>query len=117
MNTTPYVIRWTKSFDDPGQFHEEFRGDGIYTPLGRGTFRAEATKMDVGAVRLFRCVEILPRLSSLDIPMNKIGLLTWFRDHPLPVVRGAQIQPGDLMCLSPGWQTQHRTFGPNECVA
>src|SRR5215831_9996649 len=94
MNTAPYAIRSTRSFDDADQYQAAIRGGGIYTPLGRGSFRAELTDIDVGQVKLQRGVETLPRLSQTEIPPNKIGILTWLRDHPLPVVRGAQIQTG-----------------------
>jgi AraC-like DNA-binding protein len=118
MNTTPYAIRSTRSFDDADQYQAAIHGGGnLYAPLGRGSFRAELTNIDVGGVKLQRGVETLSRLSVSGIPPNKIGILTWLGDHPLPVVRGVQIQPGDLMCITPGMQCNHRTFGLNEFVA
>jgi hypothetical protein len=45
-----------------------------------------------------------------------VGLLGWLGDRPLPVVRGLQMRRGEWICLGPGMQSSHRTFGPNDFV-
>lgn len=116
MNTTPSTD-YTRSFVDPDQYQAAVRGgDSLYTLIKRGTFRAELTDLDVGQMKLQYGRETMPRLAASGMPPNKVGVLVWLGDGLLPVVRGAQIQPGELMCLAPGMQSYHRTFGRNEFV-
>jgi AraC-like DNA-binding protein len=106
------------SFVDPDQFQAAVRGgDNMYNLLGRGAFRAELTDIEAGQVLLQRGNETLPRLTSSSMPPNRVGILGWFNDGQLPVVRGAQMQRGEFMCLGLGMQSHHRTFGRNDFAA
>lgn len=108
---------YTRSYADPDQYHAAIRGgDALYSVLGRGTFHAELTSIEVGRVTLQRGREILPRLGSSAMPTNRVGILGWFGDGQLPVVRGVQIRQGELMCVGLGMQSHHRTFGGNDFV-
>jgi AraC-like DNA-binding protein len=100
------------SFDDPDQYHAAIRGgDHLLSFLGRGEFRADVTTIEVGQVTLQRGRENLPRLSSSGMPSNKVGVLGWFGDSTLPIVRGVQMQWGDWIVLGPGMQSHHRSPG------
>jgi AraC-like DNA-binding protein len=105
------------SFDDPDRYHAAIRGgDHVLSFLSRGTFRADVTTIEVGQVMLQRGHENLPRLSSSGIPPNKVGILGWFGDSDLPLVRGVQIRRGDWMVLGPGMQSHHRSHGAIDFV-
>jgi len=107
-----------RSFLDPDQFHSAIRGgNGLLTFLGKGMFKAELTTIQVGRLTLQRGRENLPRLSSSGIPANRVGMLGWLGDDPLPVVRGVQMRRGEFLCLGPGMQSHHRTPGPVDFVA
>lgn len=115
MTTALCASSCTTNFVDPDQYQAAIHGgDSLYTLLESGTFHAELTEINVGQVKLQRGLEALPRLAASGMPPHKVGILVWLCDRPLPVVRGAQIQPGELMCLGLGMQSYHRTFGPNE---
>ena len=105
------------SFVDPDQYHAAIRGgDHLLSFLGRGVFRADVTTVELGQVMLQRGRENLPRLSSSGMPAGKVGLLGWFGDGELPIVRGVQMRRGDWMCLGPGMQSHHRSSGPIDFV-
>jgi AraC-like DNA-binding protein len=105
------------SFVDPDQFHSAIRGgDHLLSFLARGAFRGDVTTVGLNHVMLQRGRENLPRLSSSGMPPGKVGLLGWFGDGELPVVRGAQMQRGDWMCLGTGMQSHHRSPGPIDFV-
>jgi hypothetical protein len=105
------------SFVDPDQYQAAIRGaDHLLSFLGRGEFRADVTTIEVGQVMLQRGRENLPRLSSSGMPPNKVGILGWFGDSELPVVRGVQMRRGDWMVLGPGMQSHHRSPGPIDFV-
>ena len=107
-----------RSFVDPERYQGSIRGgDSLYSVLTRGTFHAELTDVTVGALKLQRGRESLPRLAASGMPADKVGILAWFGDGRLPVVRGVQISPGEVLQLAPGMQSHHRTSGPNEFVA
>lgn len=104
-----------RQFDDPDRYQAAIRGgDRLFTILERGTFRADLTDFSVGQVKLQRGREDLPRLAASGVPADKVGILVWPGGGRLPVVRGVQIEPGELVCLGPGMQSHHRTSGPNE---
>ena len=108
------LLARTHSFTDPDQYQSSIRGgDDRYSVLGRGAFEAELTTIRIGRLTLQRGLERLPRLASSGMPPNMVGLLGWFGDRPLPVVRGLQMRRGEWICLGPGMQSSHRTFGPN----
>jgi hypothetical protein len=105
------------SFLDADQYQAAIRGgDCLLSFLGRGVFRADVTTIEVGQVMLQRGRENLPRLSSSGMPAGKVGLLGWFGDGELPIVRGVQMRRGDWMCLGPGMQSHHRSSGPIDFV-
>lgn len=107
-----------RGFVDPEQYQSAIRGgDSLYNLLGRGVFRAELTSIALGRLTLQRGRENLPRLASSGMPPNKVGILGWLGDGQLPVVRGMQMRRGEFLCLGPGMQSHHRTFGPNDFVA
>jgi AraC-like DNA-binding protein len=107
----------SRSFLDADQYHAAIRGgDSLLSFLGRGVFHADVTTIEVGQVMLQRGRENLPRLSSSGMPAGKVGLLGWFGDGELPIVRGVQMRPGDWMCLGPGMQSHHRSSGPIDFV-
>jgi AraC-like DNA-binding protein len=107
-----------RSFTDPDEYQSAIRGgDARYSVVGLGTFEAELTTIEFGRLTLQRGREFLPRLASSAMPPNKVGMLGWFGDRQLPVVRGLQMRWGDWIYLGPGMQSNHRTFGPNDFVA
>ncbi len=107
-----------RSFTDPDQFHAAIRGDnGLLSFLGRGTYSAELTTVQVGRLTLQRGRENLPRLSSSVMAPNRVGMLGWIGDAPLPIVRGEQMRRGDWLCLGAGMQSDRRTNGPVDFVA
>ncbi|HXA21557.1 MAG TPA: helix-turn-helix domain-containing protein [Acetobacteraceae bacterium] len=108
----------SRSFTDPDEYQSAIRGgDARYSVLGLGAFEAELTTIEFGRLTLQRGREHLPRLASSAMPPNKVGMLGWFGDRRLPVVRGLQMRRGDWMYLGPGMQSNHRTFGRNDFVA
>lgn len=105
----------TRRFDDPDQYQAAIRGgDSQYSFLGRGAFRAELTSIEVGKLTLQRGRETIPRLAASGMPPNKVGILLWFGESHLPIVRGEQMRRGDWMCLGLDMQSYHRTSGPND---
>ena len=108
----------SRSFVDPDEFQSAIQGgDKMYTLLGRDDYRAELTSIEVGQLMLQRGHETLPRVSSTSMRPKRVGILGWFGDDQLPVVRGAQMRQGEFMCLGLGMQSHHRTFGPNDFAA
>jgi AraC-like DNA-binding protein len=103
-----------RSFVDPDQFQSAVRGGDMYNLLGCGTFRAELMDIQLDELFLQRGRELLPRLSSSSMPPNQVGIVGWFNDGQLPVIRGAQMRQGEFMCLGLGMQSHHRTFGRND---
>jgi hypothetical protein len=81
-----------------------------------GLFRADLTTLSVGPLMLQRRRETLAHVSAPGVPSNRVGLLGWFGDGQLPVVRGVQVRGGNG-CLGPDMQSHHSTFGPNDFVA
>jgi AraC-like DNA-binding protein len=116
MTTPAYGRLDHRSFVDSDEYQASVRGgDSLYSLLGRGEFRADLTDIEIGQVRLQRGCESLPRLAAWGTPANQIGIVVWPpRKSQLPIVRGAQIQPGDMLCFGQGMQSHHRTFGANE---
>jgi AraC-like DNA-binding protein len=105
------------SFHDADQYHAAIRGgDSLLSFLGRGVFHADVTTIVLNQVMLQRGRENLPRLSASGMPAGKVGLLGWFGDGELPIVRGVQMRRGDWMCLGPGMQSHHRSSGPIDFV-
>lgn len=108
----------SRVFVDADQYHSAIRGgDGLRTFLAGGKFRAELTTIHVGKLTLQRGSENLPRLSASCIPSNTVGILGWFGNSSLPIVRGVQMRQGEWVCLGRGMQSHHRTAGPVEFVA
>jgi AraC-like DNA-binding protein len=108
----------TRGFVDPDEYQSAIHaGDDLYSLLRHGDFRAELTSVEIGRLTLQRGREVLPRLASSGMPPNRVGILGWPGDGRLPIVRGAQMRPGELMCLGLGMQSHHRTSGPNEFVS
>jgi AraC-like DNA-binding protein len=108
----------SRRFVDPDQFQASIRGgDNMYNLLGRGVFHAELTDIKVGQLLIQRGTETLPCLTSTSMPRNQVGILGWFGDGQLPVVRGAQMRQGEFMYLGLGMQSHHRTFGRNDFAA
>jgi AraC-like DNA-binding protein len=118
MPTTSDAAIHTRSFTDPNRFQAAIRGgDSLYSLLGRGTFRADLTDIAIGRMKLQRGRETLPRLAASGLPANRVGIVLWPGSGRLPVVRGIQIEPGEMIFLAPGVHSYHRTFGPNEFAA
>jgi AraC-like DNA-binding protein len=118
MTTPTYGHVHRHSFVDPDQYQASVRGgDSLYSLLGRGEFRADLTDIGIGQVKLQRGCESLPRLAAWGTPADQIGIVLWPpRKSQLPVVRGAQIRPDDVLCFGQGMHSYHRTFGPNEFI-
>lgn len=108
----------TVTYFDPDEFQSAVRGgDAMYNVLSRGRYRAELTTIKVGQLMVQRGKEALPRISSTSLPPSMIALCGWFGDGQPPVVRGAQMQRGEFICLGPRMQSHHRTFGNNDFAA
>jgi AraC-like DNA-binding protein len=102
---------------DPDQFHTAVRGgNGLLSLLGRGEFAGELLTIQVGRLTLQRGRENLPRLSSSGMRPNRVGILGWINDDPLPVVRGRQMRRGDWIFLGDSMESYHRTSGPVDFV-
>jgi hypothetical protein len=107
-----------RRFTEPDQYQAAVRGgESLYSVLGRGVFEADLTDVQVGGVKVQRGRETLPRLAASAVGANKVGVLVWPHEGPLPVVRGVQVRRGELLCSGPGQQSHHRTTGSNEFVA
>ncbi len=105
-------------FDDPARYQSAIRGSGrLFSVLQRGTFQAELTSVEARRVTLQRGREVLPRVGSSGLAADRTGLLGWFSDTPLPVVRGTQVCRGDWLFLGPGMESHHRSFGMTDFVA
>lgn len=105
----------TCRFTEPDQFQVAVRGGGCsYSILGSGVFSADLTTVEVGRVKLQYAHETLPRLAISGVPSNNLAILLWPHNSRLPVVRGVQVEAGELFCFGPGVQSHHRTTGPNE---
>jgi len=105
------------AFVIPDQYHSAIRGgDHLLGFLGRGVFRAELTIIEVGQVALQWGRANLPRLSSSGMPPDKVGMLGWFGNSELPIVRGVQMQRGDWMYRGAAMQSHHRSPGPIDLV-
>ncbi len=102
----------TRTFADPDQLAAALRsGDGKCKVLGRGVFHAESTVVELGRLTLQCGRESLARVAYHAMRPDKVGVLGWPRGGLLPVVRGTQMRPGDLMCLGRGTESYHRTAG------
>lgn len=103
---------------DPDYYQTAVRGpNGVFSLLARGTFRAELTRIEFGRLLLRHGRESLPRLASSVTPAPKFGMLIWPRHGLLPVARGVQMIPGEMMCIGLGSHSHYRTLGPNEFIA
>src|SRR3954453_11479828 len=98
-----------RRFDDPSGYTANISHGNLFSVLLRGTFAAELTSISVGRVALQRGREVLPRLASTG-SRNRVGILGWFSDTRLPVVRGIQMRQGDWLSLGEGMESHHRTF-------
>jgi AraC-like DNA-binding protein len=118
MATPAYASLYRRSFDDPDHYQASVRGgDNLYSLLDRGEFRADLTSAEIGGFKLQRGRESLSRLAAWGTPANQIGVVLWPpRKGRLPVVRGTQIQPGELLVFGQNVQSYHRTFGPNQFI-
>ena len=106
------------TFFDPDQYQAAIRGgDNLYNLLGRGIFRADLTNIELNRLSLQRGRETLPRLAASGMSPDRVGIVVWFGNSQLPIVRGVQIRRGELLCLGRGMQSHHRTFGSNDFVA
>jgi AraC-like DNA-binding protein len=112
------LVGGSRIFTDPDDYQSAIRGgDSRYSVLGSGTFEADLTTIELGRLTLQRGREHLPRLASSGMPPGTVGILGWFGERQLPVVRGLQMRQGQWMCLGSGMQSKHRTCGPNDFVA
>jgi len=103
----------TRAFTDPDQLADALRsGDGRYKVLERGAFRAEMTVVELGRATLQCAHESLSRIAYHALRPTRVGVLVWPRGGALPVVRGTQMRPGDLMSAGRGVESFHRTAGP-----
>jgi AraC-like DNA-binding protein len=118
MTTPAYASLYHRSFNDPDQYQASVRGgDSLYSLLSRGEFRADLTSAEIGRLKLQRGRESLSRLAAWGTPANQIGVVLWPpRKDQLPVVRGAQIRPGEVLVFGQNKQSYHRTFGANEFI-
>src|SRR4051794_4111913 len=102
-----------RRFNDPLHYAANVsNGDNLFSVLKRGTFTAELTSIAIGRMTLQRGREVLPRLASMG-SRSRVGILGWFNETQLPVVRGTQMRQGDWLSLGEGMESHHRTFGPN----
>src|SRR3954452_3253670 len=105
-----------RRFNDPLHYAANVsNGDNLFSVLKRGTFTAELTRIAIGRIALQRGREVLPRLASTG-SRSRVGILGWFGDTQLPIVRGIQMRQGDWLSLGEGMESHHRTFGPNDFV-
>ena len=105
----------TCRFTEPDQFQAAVRGGGCsYSILGRGAFGADLTTIDVGRVKLQYAHETLPRLAVSGVPAGKVAILLWPHNGRLPVVRGVQVEMGELLCIGSGVESHHRTTNVND---
>ena len=74
------------------------RGQTLQSPW-RGEFHAELTDIEVGRLKLQRGQENLPRLAASGMLWQQGRVLLWPGNGRLPVVRGVQMRPGELLCL------------------
>ena len=107
-----------QSFDDPEQLRAALRtGDGRYRLLGRGVFGAELTAIELEHVTLQRGRERLARVAYHGMRPRRVGVLGWLGGSGLPVVRGTQMRPQELMSQGLDMEAYHRTSGDIDHVA
>ena len=110
LSHCPGTVPWTTAqvsptaaaldFIEPDHYQSAIHGgDNLYSLLGRGKFRAELTKIRLGHLTLQRGREYLPRLAASSMSSNKVAIVVWFGENQLPVVRGVQMQRGEMLCL------------------
>jgi hypothetical protein len=92
----------TRTFSDPELAAAARRsGAAKYKVLGRGIFHAELTVVELGRLTLQCASERLARVAHHALQPDKVAFLGWPRG-PLPVVRGTQMQTGELMSFGRG---------------
>lgn len=97
-------------FLDPDQLAEAHRGgNGRYKVIGKGSFRAELTALELEHLTLQCASESLPRVAYHGMAPGRVGILGWLGQEPLPVVRGTQIRAGEIMSLGLDMESYHRT--------
>src|SRR3954453_15604172 len=105
-----------RRFNDPLHYAANVSNcDNLFSVLKRGTFTAELTSIAIGRMTLQRGREVLPRLASRG-SRSRVGIIGWFGETQLPIVRGIQVRQGDWLSLGAGMESHHRTFGPNDFV-
>lgn len=118
MSASASKATTVRAFNDPDHYRAALFGGGkLYHVLGRGSFDAQMTDVEVGHVKVQHGRESLPRLATTSIPANKTAIVLWDPNGRLPVVRGMQPRPGELLCAKSGMQSHHRTTGAHEFTA
>ncbi len=110
--------RLTQTFSDPDQVAAVLRtGNAKYKVIGRGTFHAELTAVPLAHITVQRGRESLPRVAYHGMGPNQVAILGWLGEHPLPVIRGTQMRPGEFMSHGRDMESYHRTVGSIDHVA
>jgi AraC-like DNA-binding protein len=107
----------TRTFSDPELASAALRGGAAkYKVLGRGVYHFESTVVELDRLKLQCGTERLARVAYHALQRDKVAFLGWPRG-PLPVVRGTQMRPGELMSFGRAAESYHRTSGSVDYVA
>lgn len=107
----------TRTFTDPDHAASALRsGAAKYKLIGNGVFHSESTIVELDALTVQCGSERLARVAHHVLQPDKVAFLGWPRG-PLPVVRGTQMEPGDLMSLGRDTEAYHRSHGSVDYLA
>src|SRR6516164_5753864 len=103
----------TRTFLDPDHYEAHLGEAQIQAViLPRDKFRARVTWAELHQMRVMRCEEDSLRIAYVQLA-PELTFVTLLADSgPLPVLRGAEMKPGDMIFHSRGERLHQSTPGP-----
>jgi hypothetical protein len=103
----------TRTFLEPDHYEASLRQAQIEAVIvPRGKFTARLTWAELHHLQVLRCEEDAPRLAYLQLAPGLAFVTFPAGFEPLPVWRGREMQPGDIMFHSRGERLHQSTSGP-----
>src|SRR6516225_6359521 len=104
----------TRTFLEPDHYEANLRQAQIEAVIvPRGRFKARLTWAELHHLQVLRCEEDAPRLAYLQLAPGLAFVAFPASVEPLPVWRGREMQPGDIMFHSRGERLHQSTSGPS----
>src|SRR6516164_1926759 len=104
----------TRTFLEPDHYEASLRQAQIEAVIvPRGEFSARLTWAELHHLQVLRCEEDAPRLAYLQLAPSLAFVTFPASFEALPVWRGSEMQPRDLMFHSRGERLQQSTSGPS----